>query len=224
MKSSMMKLAVFVMITAIAMFTVVAMATAGEYLKPPTILEGQYASTGGGTCLEALTGFGIQTPLITSGFPTLYDGRYVPSIWGAGGPWVIMTYNSAAVWTFEQNGTGKVARTSSYIFFSPLGCPTCPWPSGATSHETWNFTYHVGADGKITLTENGSYVSTWDSGLLEGTPYSPFTGQGFNRRGTVAMDGMTIVLNGGLPDIITVPGAPSQLICNDSAVLVRIKD
>jgi hypothetical protein len=219
MKSSMKKLAVLMIMVAIAMFTVVATASAFDRDDYPKAIQGQYASTGGGTCLEAVLGFG-------GNIPTIPNGEYVPTGWGATGPWVIMTFNSSAVWTFKHDGTGKVARTSSYVFFSPLGCPTCPWPSGAVANDTWNFTYVIGADGHITLSEAPGYnnVTTWESGLLVGTPYSPLYAKGQNRRGTIAMDGMTIVLNGGLPDIITTEGAPSQLICNESAVLVRIKD
>ncbi len=215
MKGNSKKLAVFVIVAAIAMFMVVAAASAEDR----GAIRGKYASTGGGTCIEAITGFGITPP------PPSTDGRYVPSIWGADGPWLTMTYTSEAVWTFKLNGTGTVARTSSFVFFSPLGSPTAPWPSGAVADDTWEFTYVIGHDGRITLTEApGWYVTTWKSGLLVGTPFSPLYAHGQNRRGNIAMDGNTIVLNGGLPDIIVVEGAPSQLICNDSAVLVRIKE
>jgi hypothetical protein len=58
MKRSMKKLAVFVMIAAIAMFIGAATASAFDRDDYPKAIRGQYASTGAGTCFTAICGFG----------------------------------------------------------------------------------------------------------------------------------------------------------------------
>ena len=55
MKGNMKKLVLFVVIATIAIFTVVAMATAGD--NHQNAIRGQYAATGGGTCFLAHCGF-----------------------------------------------------------------------------------------------------------------------------------------------------------------------
>ena len=86
MKGNIKKLAVFVMIAAIAIFTVVAMASAG----PPfyRALRGQYAATGGGTAILAPLGFGSN--LTPNGPP---------------GAYMFQTFSIEGVYTFERDGT-----------------------------------------------------------------------------------------------------------------------
>ncbi len=88
MKGNIKKLAVFMMIAAIAMFTVVPMASADPPFLPA--LRGQYGATGGGTSLLAPLGFGSN--LIPNGPP---------------GAYVSQTCSVEGVYTFERDGTGS---------------------------------------------------------------------------------------------------------------------
>ena len=60
------------------------------------------------------------------------------------------------------------------------------------------------------------------SGSFTSGPVAGFTFGNENRdwHGTVSPDGKTIILNGGLPDIITTVDSPEGLVCNASLVLI----
>jgi len=196
MKGNMKKLAVFVVITTIAIFTVVAMASAGDNRQKA--IQGQYAATGGGTCFIAPLGF----------------DNLVPN----GGIFDLMTFSIEAVFTFNRDGTGNVERTCPTILLTAnlFGVAS---PFATIAKDSWDFTYAVEPDGSITLTQvPGSHTGEFISGPLTGFPYN---NESRNRRGTVSPNSKTIILNGGSPDFVTnSEGGEFQMICNDSAVLI----
>jgi hypothetical protein len=198
MKGNIRKLAVLVIITVIATFVMAATVTADQ--PGHRAIRGQYAGTGGGTCLVAPFGFNNLVPI--------------------GGAYDLMTFSIEAVFTFKRDGTGNVERTCPVV--NHTGPPWAPYPFGGNSKDSWDFTYAIEPDGSITLTQvPGSHSGEFISGPQAGLKYK---NEGRNRRGTVSPDGKTIILNGGLPDIVT--DSPSngdsqlQMICNDSAVLI----
>jgi hypothetical protein len=206
MKSSMKKLAVLMSISAIAMFTMVATASAGD--DYPKVIRGQYIGTGGGTCVIALCGFDSTNAPIYG--ISQFDG-----------------YSGEAVFTFAPDGTGKVTETNTNVIW-----PSGGYPNGWAGQHllSWNFKYKIGHDGLVTITQGpGPVYGTWASGPLNGQPPDQWTGQ--NRTGTITPDGLTITLTGGLPDVETMstlkcplptmPTVEAQMICSYSAVLTR---
>jgi hypothetical protein len=196
MKGNIKRLAVLLIITVIAIFMMADTVTA-EWRNHRSI-QGVYAATGSGSCIIAPLGFDNLVP--KSGISDL------------------LTFTEIAVFTFYSDGTGKVERTCSNIQFTggPPGFPPPPyaWDGG----DSWEFTYKVKRDGSITLTQvHDSYEGYGSSGPFAGFTYK---NENRNRRGTVSPDAKTIILNGGLPDIITSPPSITEMVCNDSAVLI----
>ena len=146
MKGNINKLAVFVMIAAIMMFTVVTMPSANEHNRKNTF-HGEYAVTGTGSCLVAIAGF---------------DASRQPN-GGATGPWFwgAMTLDDG-VYTFNKDGSGSVKITlhETDLYSSGMGAP----PGVGTATEKYNFTYTMD-NGKITFTYvTGSYEADWTDG------------------------------------------------------------
>jgi len=202
MKGNSKQLAVFVMIAAIAIFIAVATASAGDRDDHRIAIQGQYAATGSGTCLVAP--FGL-------------DDQVVP----INGVYLLMTFSMEGVFTFHRGQTGHIERPH---------CPTVihtptPWssyPSAGDFKDSSDFTYEVEHEGSITLTQvPGSHSGEFTSGPL--VAIGPAHNNGRNWHGTVSPDGETIILNGGLPDIIASPvtNPEERIICNTSAVLIR---
>ena len=204
MKSSMKKLAVFVIIAAIAMFTVVATASAGDYY--PKAIWGQYAATGSQTCLLALCGV---------------DTEYVPIGSGTGS---VQSLNIEAVFKFKPDGNGTASMTKRSINLPPT-LPTIPSASAGVVADSFNFTYTVKDDGTVTMqVVPGTYTSTWTYGPYKGASYTVY---GVSFEGTITPDGMMLTLNSGMPSeaSLTPPIVPpcgdATLICNTSLVLIR---
>jgi hypothetical protein len=208
MKGNIKKLAVFVIITVIAMFIPVAMASADP--PGPHAIRGKYAGTGGGTCLLAPYGFDPTKP----GVP----------MYGALGAWLIQTVNSEGVWYFEGDGTGSVTSQNRAVTL-PYTSPSGPVPpSVGVQNVSFLFHYTVTDDGVISITgDPGTYIAQWIYG-----PSAPKTYHlnGFSRTGTITPDGKTITLNGGAPDVmdfiapfVDLPPA-AQIVCNFSSVLI----
>jgi hypothetical protein len=209
MKSSMKKLTVLGMIAAIAMFAVVAMASAFDRDDHPKAIQGQYAATGSGTCYVAP--FGL-------------DDNLVP----INGAYMVMTFTMEGVFTFYPDRKGHIERPHCPVViltptpYNPPSCPSCSL--AGDSKDSSDFTYEVEREGSITLTQvPGSHSGEFTSGPL--VAIGTYHNNGRNWRGTVSPDGETIILNSGLPDIITSPGQtppnPEGIICNTSAVLIR---
>jgi hypothetical protein len=208
MKGNIKKLVLLMIITVMALFIMAATVTA----KPPVphAIRGQYASTAGGTCFLAVCGFDANNVPLNDMYQTL-------------------NYTSEEVYTFEPDGTGNVSWTSSNVIYptpSTSGPPT-PVPSAGIDTATWDFTYAVAGDRSVTITEvPDSFTSTWISGPLKGTTDTGLNG--YKRTGTITQDAKMIILNGGLPDIITFtnplcpfPDGSTQMICSYSATLIR---
>jgi hypothetical protein len=195
MKGDINKLVLLMIIIVMASFILATTVTAGQPYH--RAIRGQYAATGGGTCFVAFLGFENLVPK---------DGAYV-----------LMTFSMEAVFTFYRDGTGHVERTNPTVIHNPS--PFAPYPCAGISKDSWDFTYEVKRDGSITLTEvPGSHSGEFTSGPW--VALGEYHDEGRNWRGTVSPDGKTIILNGGLDDIITSPSNPgTEIICNVSAVL-----
>lgn len=201
MKANISKLALIVSITVVAtimMFNTVTAESPGN-----RSIKGVYVATGGATCFLAVCGFDNLVPI-----NGVYD---------------LMTSSIEAVYTFNHNGKGKISRICPTVTHN--GNPQIPYPYAWNSEDSWEFTYEVKADGSIALIQvPGSHNGVMTSGPRAGTPYK---NEGRNRTGTISPDHKTIVLNGGLPDIVTFDPPElggcgvSQMVCNSFETLIR---
>ena len=208
MKGNIKRLALFVSIAVIVPFIMAGMASAAP-LFPPA-LQGQYAVTGAGTTLLAPLGF---------------DTKLMPKD-AAQGNWMIQTFNSGGVYTFNLDGTGRAEmqiRAILFPFTAPNPNPPPPRvpvpPGAAASSLVFSFHYTIADDGKITITADpGTCVMTPPTG-------PSLHWDGIKMSGFISYDGKMIVANGGTPDIMSIvppvgPFPPTlQLINNVSAVM-----
>ena len=124
MKASMMKLGVFVMMAAIAMFTLVAMASADDRKR---VIDGDYAVTGTNSCIIALAGFPLEQ----------------------GDGWQTVQGHILGIFSFHPNGTGEFrSRFAGAFQFTPE-TPNPPMLFEAPFD--YNFTYKVTGDGVISF-------------------------------------------------------------------------
>jgi hypothetical protein len=207
MKRNTKKLALLMIIMVIASFLFAATATA----KWPghRAIRGQYAATGGATFLVAVCGFGDD---------------YIP-IYAAGGAWGIQTASIQAVFTFKSDGTGTASETYRVVHHYSIATSMVgltPW--AGIRNISYSFDYTIEKDGKIEITADpATIISTWISGPSEGLTQQIST---LTLEGTIAPDGKTIILNGGLPEVATFtppidPRFPEpQLINNSYFVLI----
>ncbi len=200
MKENIKRLAVLVIITIIATFIMADTVMA----DPPGhhAIQGQYAATGGGTCFAAPLGFDNLAP--------------------KNGAYNLMTFSMEGIFTFYRDGTGHAKRINPTVIHpSPVIAGS---PFAGIYEDEWNFTYEFERDGSITLTtdirEDGG--PDYDGQFTSG-PWKDIVGgrqAGRNWRGTVSPDAKTVILNGGLNDLITnYPPNTTEIICNVSAVL-----
>jgi hypothetical protein len=128
MKTSMMKLSVFVMMAAIAMFTLVAMASADDH-KWKHGIKGDYAVTGTNSCVTAPAGFG--------------DGG------DPGDGWTTIQGYLLGVFSFHPDGKGEF-RSKVAVSLQPT--PQTPMPPVLFEAPfDYNFTYKVTGDGVISF-------------------------------------------------------------------------
>ncbi len=202
MKGSMKKLAVFVIVAAIAMFMAVGTASAVFHHS----IQGDYAVTGTGTCLIAPFGFNPDfTPV---------NGAGIVSITGA----------RQGIFTFKKDGTGSVTGDTSNINLSYVG-PNGPVPpSTSTSSFSYDLTYTVTGDGIVTITQvPGTYFVTFTSGPNNGLIYQT---EGVSFKGTITTDNKIITLITEVSDLITVigpnfpPNIPNQS-CSGVQILTK---
>jgi hypothetical protein len=232
MKGNAKRLAVLVIITIIATFMMADTVTA-EWRKH-RFIQGVYAATGSGTCLAALYGL---NPDLTP--------KAVPDVIPEGAPpfaYQLLTCTTEGVYTFHPNGKGHAVRPSNPCIIHdgreggipgvPPGIPFNPpfAPAAADSKDKFRFTYEVKRDGSITLTQvPGSHRGSFVSGPPAEDPNTPdddfkYSNENRDWHGKVSPDGKTILLNAGLPDIITTVGKPENLVCNLSSVLIWMND
>ena len=216
MKGNIKKLAVVVMVAAIAMFTVVAMASADDRDRDDQQkgIRGEYALSGLGTCLFSVAGFNSNYVPLT-GYPS-----WAGSSMGTG------------IWTFKRDGTGTVQGTSFALTF-PFPLPSIPSASAATKAFSFNFNYQVNDDDTITVDMVGPYTETTLTGSLTGWVYTTDTNHFF---GYVSADRKTITLASGnvvqtftrgtTPPTYTgtLPAAAVYAICNTERVLIQLDE
>ena len=201
MKGNIKKLAVFVMIPAIAMFMAVAMASAGNNNSKVT---GEYAVTAGMSCL--ITPSGVNDNL-TPVNPTAVGSNSI-------------TLQGIA--TFNRNGTGSMESTGVFIIPPPA---RPPGPNANAFHFSFTFTYDVADDDTITIdADENSFKVTLHTGPLTG---KWFTFDTYSLSGIVSADQKTLTLGPPTTTINTLtfntnPPPPLKIICNGSYVLTRL--
>jgi hypothetical protein len=218
MKRNIKKLAILVIITAMALFIMVDMASAGSSGR--RAIRGEYAYTGETTCLISPIGF---------------DDKLQP----VGGWGIIQTSSREGDIRFELNGTG-----SAYMFSRNITLPY-QWPTslpgnpfGASTMDiTFDFTYTLEKDGTITI-----ILDTVGEGVFTSKPITgPDAGLTFTitgvspdgsitpivNDGVITPDGKTITLNAGAPDVYKITRSDGKIlksICRSSGVLIWVRD
>lgn len=127
MKDNIKKLAVFVMIIALAIFMAVATASAGDH-KWKRVIDGDYAVTGTNSCVIAPAGF-------IAGYP--------------GDNWQTIQGYILGIFSFHPNGKGEFrSRVAGSLQFTPES----PQPPALFDAPfDYNFTYKVTGDGVISF-------------------------------------------------------------------------
>ncbi len=210
MKRNGKRLAVFVIVAAIAMFMAVAIASADP--KDNHALKGQYAFTGPGQCVVSPTGFGKN---------------YIP-------PQPAFVFAASQIWegvyTFERDGSGSLKA-----FQRAFGIPSL---SLETANISWEFEYKMTDKDRFqTSLTPGTYDKVeWTAGpncdqngencaILYFDIVGPC-------EGVVAQDGDTITMTCGQPtklilcdplqDLCT--HTPFEAYCSFSHVGIRVRD
>ena len=207
MKGNIKKLAVFVIIASIAMFTAVAMAWADDHHGKNTI-HGEYAVTGGMSCLVTPSGFnGNLTPTD----PTTVGSNSI-------------TFQGTS--TFKRNGTGSFDSTGVEIDPPPLPSPQIPHANAFQF--SFTFTYDVADDDTITIdADENSFQVAYQTGPLTGVT---FTADTYSLLGRGSADHKTLTLGPPTTLIQTLtfhlpPPAPPRvvkMICTGSYVFTRL--
>ena len=212
MKRNIMKLALLMILSVMVPFTLAAAATPDP--SHPSYIEGQYAGSGSGTEIWAYCGF---------------TADFVPNYNTYSGTWDEYTENVDVIYTFERGGKGTATGTGRIaLLYNPTSPLSNVMPYADNYTFTWSFTYTLTPPNAITLVMiPGTYmVTTTTSGPYAGTQYqfAPLT-----RKGTVSPDGSTIVLSGGVPEVMTVTPnlggscGTTQMINNASRLLHRVR-
>jgi len=201
MKGNIKKLAVLVIIIAMAPFIMAAMASADDHQR--RTIHGKYAFTGSNACMAAFLGF---------------DSDLQP-IGGASAPFDNQTWEGE--YTFKHSGKGAIEVTAHNVGVSP------PFGGGGSLSIHWDFNYTVDPGGKITFTlVPGSYVGQWLTGTLKGQ--GVFHDISDSWHGVISPDGNQILVTWGAPVILPMLDSQGgnrtgvELICNGSFVLFRV--
>ncbi len=195
MKGNIKKLAIFVTIAAIAMFTVVAMASATDKQWSEAI-HGEYAFTGTGACLFAFLGFEQNFTPIGGASMSMGPG---PNFWDG-------------VMTFKKDGEGSLSARHRYMDIPPN-------PAAGLVDFYWEFTYTL-ERGKITFTEiPASYRAEYQEGPQKGFVLSNVAfSQAYD--GYLSADGKNLIVSLGVPlklkPVTPIPGLPPdiEIICS----------
>ena len=204
MKGNIKRLAVLMIIAAIAMFIPVMTASADD-----KAIHGEYAVTAGMSCF-------IAPPQ-----PPGFNANFTPANPAS------VSSNSISfqgIFTFNHDGTGSFNSTG--VLITPLPVPSPQLPRANAFHFSFTFTYDVADDDTITIdADANSFQVTFDTGPL------PPGGKGFTAdqyvlSGMVSADHKTITL--GSPTTLiqtcTFINTPIafNMICNGSYVLTRL--
>jgi len=154
MKGNIKKLAVFVIVAALALFMVAAMASAANDHKRNKTMNAVYAITGSGSCFIAASGLNEKLQ------PN--DGANGMWFWGP------CTFDEGTI-TFNKDGTGSFKAIFHTLDIWSPGFGDTP-PDAGAADETWDFTYTMTGN-NITITyTKGSYELVFTSGPTVGTP------------------------------------------------------
>jgi hypothetical protein len=218
MKGNTKKLAVFMIITVIALFILAACATT----SPPAsqAIQGRYVGGGVSTCLFAVCGFGADK---VPNVPTGPSGG-----WGTGA-WSLSNNSHSMVMTLEPDGTGTVSESILAVVLNNTS-PKIPWPSITSgSKDTHKITYTVAPDGTFTLKDvPGSFKVEPASG-------PPYVLTGFINIGHISPDGKIITMfDTGAPKtfvpplyvcpVPTEPKSEAGMACTATFILFKQHD
>jgi hypothetical protein len=204
MNGNIRKMAVFVIVAAIAMITVVAMASAGD-IQGRTSIQGQDYFIGAGPCLLAPGGFNSMLQPNT----------------GKDGPWAMTDATWEGVYSFKPNGEGTF-----HAIYRVVDMPSLKWPPAAPGEEqptlgsvpnagaaeiSWKFSYTLSEKGRITFQyETGTYSGIWSYGPQAGAPlYLKISGPYY---GVLSPEGNNIVVTWGVPLQLMVTLDPTNQI------------
>lgn len=200
MKGNTKKLAVFVVIAAMAMFIAATMASADD--NKWKAFHGKYAATSLGSCF--LTGTGFYPDL------TAIDPTYVSP----------NSNTSLTIWTFHPDGTGTaqgrgVGLNAWYPYIA----------AGSANEISWQFTYNITHDGTITTdlipeTYEGTFLQGPSKGLT-------FTFDKISDSGMVSQDHKTITLGTVTEDVVKFTRSNGTVlygICFYGRVLTRVDE
>jgi hypothetical protein len=205
MKGIIKKLAVFVMIAAIAMFIGVGMASADDHHWKYGI-QGTYAVAGGGTGLLAFNGFnGAQIPVGASDLT---------------GPYWSLSVVVEGILTLNRDGTGMkndtvTVQTQPNTLLHPPVPPMMFLPWIGEQQLDSKITYTATKDGTIIIATDGPTIGVWKSGPLAGVsmPNAPAS---WRCRATPDQKALTCVRILSLGDA----GYPQQIINTDFFVAI----
>jgi hypothetical protein len=222
MKSNMKKLAVFVMMAAIAIFIAAATASAGDHDRDAIggghkkNIVGEYGFSVSNNCIStpADNWASSASPLGKATDPT--------QVWANDA-------HGHGVVTFKHDGTGT---SDAYAVQTPPSS-TVPW-GAMYFHIKSSFTYTVKHDGEITITADSNKYQQEVISLVTGPTGVLYTRDKFSLTGWVSADDKTITLANPAPEVMTLtvtfpgnpPPAPSinKLICHYSWVLNRLDE
>jgi hypothetical protein len=199
MKENSKKLTVFVIVAALAVFMVVATASARGLHPIHNAIKGKYAATGSSQCTTAFDGF---------------DENLTP----IGDNWSVGTSTSLTIYTFNLDGSGSMEGINRIMYFpggmtdKPMGVVMDPY--------SYDFTYTVTDKGLITFTVVPGTFQL-GGGLCADAiaKHGVISGDG---KTIVIECGPPLLLNAVLcsnPDVILGP----QMMCLNSAVLIKIQ-
>jgi hypothetical protein len=185
------KMTVFLSVTAIAIFGVMAMASAGDRDDNHGGIIGEYAIVGSGACLF---GVGGLDPIHFT--PASATGSSVgPNTW-------------EGVYRFYRDGHGE---------FDSLNRFADTTPSAGLARVSWNFKYKKEEQGRIIFYDIGSYLGNYLYGPLACTPFSTLTGVSFSPNsyeGLISPDGNTLLVSFGVPMKLIPPFPGLEIACN----------
>jgi len=202
------KIAVFVSVAALAVFMVVATASAGGPNRIHNIIEGKYAATGSSQCTTAVEGF---------------DENLTPN----GDYWSVGMSTIIAIYTFNLDGSGSMEGINRIMSlpggFTPTPDGPVPnvKPMGVVINPaSYEFTYTVTDAGLITFTVVPGTFQLGGGACADAIA----------KHGVISGDGKTIVIECGPPLVLNVVLCSDkdhklgpQMMCLNSAVLIKIQ-
>ncbi len=214
----MKRLALLVMIPALAIFMVATMASAEK--DGWGAIQGIYAMTGTGNCLWAVAGFDDDLNAL------------------AGKPVFSSHFGTQGYWEFWRNGRGHTTYTQFGFTAPGPSLPPLTSPNAASLQFDFDFEYTVTHDGLITVemlpeTFQGNFLTGPNANL---DPPKTFKIDNGTFVGSVSSDHKTLTLTGendltklGQYQGQNPDGSPKQVsecpvICNSGRVLIRVSE